>query len=98
MGSKNVVLLSSFFVLASLMILSTTSSGFSNIEVHARTFPILPPNVTVVPGFLTVEIPAMAIQILKTTIATVHFNVIISPMAIQILKTLYVGHLHYVKI
>src|SRR6478735_7450003 len=35
MGSKNVVLLSSFFVLASLMILSTTSSGFSNIEVYA---------------------------------------------------------------
>ena len=35
MGSKNVVLLSSFFVLASLMILSTASSGFSNIEVYA---------------------------------------------------------------
>src|SRR4029079_2692659 len=36
MGSKNVVLLSSFFVLASLMILSTTSSGFLNIKVYAN--------------------------------------------------------------
>jgi len=79
MGSKNDVLLSSFFV-------------------HARTFPILPPNATVVPVFLTVEIPTMAIQILKTTIVTGHFNVIISLMVIRILKTPYVSHLHYVKI